>query len=144
MRHTRCRWPGPDTCRCRWAGEDYIELLPACWRAINDYGIVIGHRTYDCPDLGPYRRTTSPVAAMRGRWEVHYDPYDLSRVWVRDQASGGWVTVPWTQLPMVAARSPTSPGGMPGRSWPAAAAMTPTRPPSHVSWPTCCTAPRAG
>ncbi len=40
---------------------------------------------------------------MRGRWEVHYDPYDLSRVWVRDQASGGWITVPWTQLPMVAA-----------------------------------------
>ena len=40
---------------------------------------------------------------MRGRWEVHYDPYDLSRVWVRDQAGGGWITVPWTQLPMVAA-----------------------------------------
>ena len=85
------------------AGEDYIELLPACWRAINDYGLVIGHRTYDCPELGPYRRKTSPVAAMRGRWEVHYDPYDLSRIWVRDQAGGGWITVPWTQLPMVAA-----------------------------------------
>ena len=69
------------------AGEDYIELLPACWRAINDYGLVIGHRTYDCPELGPYRRKTSPVAAMRGRWEVHYDPYDLSRIWVRDQAA---------------------------------------------------------
>ncbi len=85
------------------AGGDYIELLPACWRAINDYGIVIGHRTYDCPELGPYRRKASPVAAMRGRWEVHYDPYDLSRVWVRDHAGGGWITVPWTQLPMVAA-----------------------------------------
>ncbi len=83
------------------AGEDYIELLPACWRAINDYGIAIGHRTYDCPGLGPYRRKASPVPAMRGRWEVHYDPYDLSRIWVRDQA-GGWITVPWTQLPMVA------------------------------------------
>jgi hypothetical protein len=59
------------------AGEDYIELLPACWRAINEYGIVIGHRTYDCPELGPYRRKASPVTAMRGRWEVHYDP--LSR-----------------------------------------------------------------
>jgi Mu transposase, C-terminal len=84
------------------AGEDYIELLPACWRAVNDYGIVIGHRTYDCPELGPFRRKASPVAAMRGRWEVHYDPYDLSRVWVRDP-DGGWVTVPWTQLPMVGA-----------------------------------------
>ena len=85
------------------AGGDYIELLPACWRAINDYGIVIGHRTYDCPELGPCRRKASPVAAMRGRWEVHYDPYDLSRVWVRDHTGGGWITVPWTQLPMVAA-----------------------------------------
>jgi transposase InsO family protein len=84
------------------AGEDYIELLPACWRAINDYGIVIGHRTYDCPELGPCRRKASPVTAMRGRWEVHYDPYDLSRVWVRDP-DGGWITVPWTHLPMVAA-----------------------------------------
>ena len=84
------------------AGEDYIELLPACWRAVNDYGIVIGHRTYDCPELGPCRRKASPVTAMRGRWEVHYDPYDLSRVWVRDQ-DGGWITVPWTHLPMVAA-----------------------------------------
>ena len=40
-------------------GGDYIELLPACWRAINDYGIVIGHRTYDCPELGPYRRSVA-------------------------------------------------------------------------------------
>lgn len=54
-------------------------------------------------EVPPYRRKASPVAAMRGRWEVHYDPYDLSRVWVRDQADGGWITVPWTQLPMVAA-----------------------------------------
>lgn len=29
-----------------------------------------------------------------GRWEVHYDPYDLSRVWVRTK-DGGWLTVPW-------------------------------------------------
>lgn len=83
------------------AGEDYIELLPACWRAVNDYGIVIGHRTYDCPELGPYRRKASPVTAMRGRWEVHYDPYDLSRVWIRDP-DGGWITAPWTHLPMIA------------------------------------------
>ena len=84
------------------SGEDYIELLPACWRTVNDYGIVIDYRTYDCPGLGPCRRTASPVTAMRGRWEVHYDPYDLSRVWVRGR-DGDWITVPWTHLPMVAA-----------------------------------------
>jgi hypothetical protein len=85
------------------SGEDYLELLPVCWRAVNDYGIRMGHRTYDCPGLGPFRRRSSKVAAKRGLWEVHYDPYDLSRIWVRGSAGEGWITVPWTQLPMVAA-----------------------------------------
>jgi hypothetical protein len=32
---------------------------------------------------------------------VHYDPYDASHVFVRTQ--DGWVTVPWTHLPMISA-----------------------------------------
>ena len=32
---------------------------------------------------------------------VHYDPYDLSRVFVR--TPDGWVTAPWTHLPMISA-----------------------------------------
>lgn len=84
------------------SGEDYIELLPACWRTVNDYGIVIDYRTYDCPELGPCRRTASPATAAGGKWEVHYDPYDLSRVWVRSR-DGEWITAQWTHLPMVAA-----------------------------------------
>jgi transposase InsO family protein len=83
------------------SGEDYLELLPVAWRAINDYGIRIGHRTYDSPLLGPWRRQHSGVASKRGLWEVHYDSYDLSQVFVR--TPDGWVTVPWTHLPMVAA-----------------------------------------
>ncbi|WP_228388110.1 hypothetical protein [Streptomyces jumonjinensis] len=38
------------------SGDDCIELLPIEWRKINDYGITIGYRTYDCRELGPYRR----------------------------------------------------------------------------------------
>lgn len=83
------------------SGEDYLELLPVTWRAINDYGIRIGCRTYDSPDLAPWRRQHSGVAARRGLWEVHHDPYDLSHVFVR--TPDGWVTVPWTHLPMVSA-----------------------------------------
>jgi putative transposase len=83
------------------SGEDYLELLPVAWRAINDYGIRIDYRTYDSPDLGPYRRRHSGINAKRGLWEVHYDPYDLSQVFVR--TPDGWVTVPWTHLPMVSA-----------------------------------------
>jgi len=82
-------------------GEDYLELLPVAWRAINDYGICLDYRTYDSPELGRWRRQHSGVTAKRGLWEVHYDPYDLSQVFVRTQE--GWVTAPWTHLPMVAA-----------------------------------------
>jgi transposase InsO family protein len=85
------------------SGEDYVELLPVTWRAVNDYGIQIDYRTYDCAELGACRRRSSAAAARNGRWEVHYDPYDLSRVWLRDPDREGWITVPWTQLPMVSA-----------------------------------------
>ncbi len=83
------------------SGEDYLELLPVAWRAVNDYGIRIDYRTYDAPELGPWRRQHSGNTARRGLWEVHYDPYDLSQVHVRTPA--GWVTAPWTCLPMISA-----------------------------------------
>jgi hypothetical protein len=82
-------------------GEDYIELMPADWRAIGDGGVQIDYRTYNCAELGPYRRMPSGVTAKGGRWEVHYDPYDLSRIWVRNHHRGGWIIAPWTQLAMV-------------------------------------------
>jgi putative transposase len=82
-------------------GEDYLELLPVEWRQINAYGIRIGYRTYDCPDLGPLRLQHSGIAARRGLWEVHHDPYDVTKVFVR--TPDGWITVPWTHLPMVSA-----------------------------------------
>lgn len=78
--------------------QDYIELLPATWRVINSYGVKIAHRTYDCKALNTYRRQHSGVATSNGRWEVHYDPYDVTRIWVRDHPRGGWITVPWTHL----------------------------------------------
>jgi putative transposase len=83
------------------AGEDYLELLPVAWRQVNAYGIRIGYRTYDCPELGPCRLAHSGVTARRGLWEVHYDPYDVAHVFVRTQ--DGWITVPWTHLPMISA-----------------------------------------
>lgn len=83
-------------------GEDYIELLPAQWRSIGDGGIQIEYRTYNCAELAPYRRLSSGLAARDGRWEVRYDPYDVTRIWVRNHHHGGWITVPWTHLAMVA------------------------------------------
>jgi putative transposase len=83
------------------SGEAYLELLPVAWRQVNACGIRIGYRTYDCPELGPCRLQHSGVTARRGLWEVHYDPYDAGQVFVR--TPDGWVTVPWTHLPMISA-----------------------------------------
>ncbi|MER6412837.1 Mu transposase C-terminal domain-containing protein [Streptomyces humidus] len=79
-------------------GEDYVELLPERWQAINAYGIRIKHRTYDSPELNPLRRQSSGVTARKGLWEVHYDPYDVSRIWVRDSRADRWITVFWKHL----------------------------------------------
>ncbi len=78
--------------------NDYIELLPMTWRVINSYGITINHRRYDAKALNPYRRQDSGVSAHNGRWEVHHDPYDVTRIWVRNHHDGGWIAVPWTHL----------------------------------------------
>ncbi|WAL75855.1 Mu transposase C-terminal domain-containing protein [Kitasatospora sp. YST-16] len=82
------------------SGDDYVELLPAEWRAVNDYGIKIKHRVYDSPELDPLRRRNSGIAAKRGLWEVHRDPYDVSRIWVRDHRSEQrpWVQATWKHL----------------------------------------------
>ncbi|MDQ0934381.1 putative transposase [Streptomyces turgidiscabies] len=81
-------------------GEDYVELLPERWQAINAYGIRINHRTYDGAELGPLRRQHSGVVEKKGLWEIHYDPYDVSRVWVRDRRNetDPWITVFWKHL----------------------------------------------
>lgn len=73
---------------------DYLELLPVAWRRITAEGIQLGYLTYDSDALNPLRGQSSGIAARSGRWEVHFDPYDLSRVWLR----GGdeqWVSVAW-------------------------------------------------
>jgi transposase InsO family protein len=81
------------------SASDYIELLPVTWRAVNAYGIKISNRRYDCADLNPHRHQHSGITARKGLWEVHYDPYDVTRIWVRGHHhGGGWITVPWAQL----------------------------------------------
>jgi hypothetical protein len=83
--------------------DDYVELLPARWNAVNAYGIKVSRRTCDGEELSPFRQQPSGVKAHKDLWEVHSDPYDISRIWVRDHWNGGWVTVFWTQLHRVAA-----------------------------------------
>jgi transposase InsO family protein len=79
--------------------DDYIELLPACWRAVNAYGIKISHRSYDSGELNPLRLQPSGVATRKNLWEIRHDPYDVSRIFVRGPA--GWITCYWRHLDRV-------------------------------------------
>ncbi|MCW2901654.1 MAG: integrase [Streptosporangiaceae bacterium] len=79
-------------------GDDYVELLPATWRAVNSYGIKINNRIYDCPDLAPFRRQPSGVTRKRNLWEIHRDPYDAAWIWMRNHWETGWIPVPWKHL----------------------------------------------
>lgn len=83
--------------------EDYIELLPGRWNAVNAYGIKVNRRTYDGPELNPFRGQPSGDRAHKDKWEIRSDPYDITRIWMRDHWNGGWITVFWTQLHHVAA-----------------------------------------
>ncbi|WP_455681005.1 integrase [Streptomyces huasconensis] len=82
------------------SGEDYVELLPERWHAINAYGIRINRRTYDSPELNLLRRQHSGVAEKKGLWEIHYAPYDVSRIRVRDRRGerARWITLFWRHL----------------------------------------------
>jgi hypothetical protein len=80
------------------SAEDYIELLPACWKAVNAYGVKLRYRTYDAAELNPLRRQPSGVVARKNLWEVHYDPYDVSRIWLRHHWESGWITLFWKHL----------------------------------------------
>jgi transposase InsO family protein len=80
---------------------DYVELLPAQWRQINEDGITYDNRVYDSAELNPYRRTGSGVQGRQGRWEIHHDPYDVTAVWVRNHHHGGWITAGWVHRGIV-------------------------------------------
>ena len=76
--------------------DDYIELLPAAWRAVNAYGIKLNRRSYDSEQLNPLRLQPSGVRQKKNLWEIRHDPYDVSRIFVR--GPDGWITVFWKHL----------------------------------------------
>ena len=79
--------------------DDYIELLPAQWRAVNAYGIKLNRRSYDSDELNPLRLQPSGVREKKNLWEIRHDPYDVSRIFVRGR--DGWITVFWKHLDRV-------------------------------------------
>lgn len=83
----------------RDAGLAY-EFLKTEWRTIQHYGVEYGGRRYNGPALDPYRNMTSPhVGKAKGRWPIHIDPDDVSRVYFRDPETREWHTLRWEHAP---------------------------------------------
>jgi hypothetical protein len=115
--------------------DDYIQLLPASWRAVNAYGSKLSQRSYDSGELNPLRLQPSGVGEKKHLWEVRHDPYDVSRVHVG--GPDGWITVFWKHLDRARSRSASSPGTTPAAAW----AAMPPRSRSPTPWRRCCAAP---
>jgi len=76
------------------------EFLKTEWRKIQHYGVDFGNRRYNGPALNPHRNMTSPYAGKaKGRWPIHYDPDDITRVYFRDQETRTWHTLMWEHAP---------------------------------------------
>jgi hypothetical protein len=79
---------------------DNCKLLPAQWVSVTRRGIRINNRTYDLGDeLAPFRRP-SGIPGRRGRWEVHYNPYEPDVAWLYDHRAGEGQD-PWVEVPFV-------------------------------------------
>ena len=82
-------------CRCR------PMTTSSCCRRVGGPSTVTGSGLTTVPTMP--RRSTGIVASIRawsqkGQWEMHYDPYDVSRIWVRNHHDDGWLAATWTHL----------------------------------------------
>ena len=72
------------------------EFLKTEWRTIQHYGVEFGGRRYNGAGLNPYRNMTSPYTGKaKGRWPIHHDPDDVTRVYFRDPETRTWHTLMW-------------------------------------------------
>jgi len=76
------------------------EFLKTEWRKIQHYGVDFGGRRYNGPALNPYRNMTSPYTGKaKGRWPIHHNPDDITRVYFRDPDTHRWHTLTWEHAP---------------------------------------------
>lgn len=72
------------------------EFLKTEWRKVQHYGVDFGGRRYNGPALNPYRNMTSPYTGKaKGRWPIHHDPDDVTRIYFRDPETRAWNTLMW-------------------------------------------------
>lgn len=76
------------------------EFLKTEFRKIQHYGVDFGSRRYNGAALNPYRNMSSPYKGKaKGRWPIHHDPDDITRVYFHDPETRKWHTLMWEHAP---------------------------------------------
>jgi transposase InsO family protein len=77
-----------------------LEFLRTEWRTIQHYGLEINGRRYHGDVLKACENQTSPyVGKANGKWPVHVDPDDITRVYFRHPTTRTWHTLTWEHAP---------------------------------------------
>jgi len=79
------------------------EFLQVAWRRIHHYGVEVAGLRYHGQVLVRYANRTSGYPSAQGRWPIHVDPDDVSRVFFRDPHDGTWHTLTWEHAPALGA-----------------------------------------
>lgn len=74
---------------------DVLALYPLAWRKVGPAGVTFENLRYDSPLLEDIRGTGSGrTGAASDKWEVRYNPLNLSVLWLFDHRDGTWVEMP--------------------------------------------------
>ena len=74
--------------------DDFIDLLPSGFRNIGTVGVQFKNRHYDSVELHPHRHLPSNLPGHKRLWEVKYNPYDVTHIWVRSPKNT-WIECRW-------------------------------------------------
>lgn len=78
--------------------DQFIGTLPRTLRTINHYGINCQGLTYRDPDgrvANLHGRKSGLPVPNSNKYEVRFDPYNLTVIWVWDTHASEWIEVPW-------------------------------------------------
>lgn len=79
-----------------------FEFLKPVWRKILHYGVEIGGRRYNGDGLNGYRNLASRFTGeAKGRWPIHCDPDDITKVYFRRPDERTWHTLVWEHAPSI-------------------------------------------
>ena len=76
------------------------QFLKIEWRSIQHYGVDIDKRVYNGDGVDGYRNKKSNFRGVaKGRWPIHVDPDDISRVYFYNTMKKKWFALKWEHAP---------------------------------------------